>query len=411
MPEDYIEWGQSWLIHHPNWKMKLWTEENLPPSRFPELVKKCKWAAQQADLYRYEVVSKFGGVYVDCDFECLANIESIIDEKEFFSAFECDDMNHPNAINNAFFGSVPNHPMLDSILDEIPRVFDREEWVTAGPMLLTRIVKQRQNGVLKNIFPRKMFYPYLWDELHRKKGPFPGSYAAHHWGSSVMGRVLVKEKVVEMDAVMIFNNMESIFTNIIKSGAWSVRTLENPTPCGPGSFVDSMLPVIKIFPEILRKFAINFITDLGCGDFNWMSQVDLGGTRYFGYDIVKSLVDEANKKYQRHNISFGHMNILDGYFPWADLIICKDVMNHLPTAMCATLISKIKAKEIKLFASITSPDVMRNMDINVGGFRRINFLLPPFSLGEPIIKIKLDDEAHEDVTGAHARTFAIWNLS
>ena len=79
MPAEFEAFGATWLQHHPGWKMKLWTEANLPP-----LVN--RWAFQQArtlagrsDVARYEILFRCGGIYVDTDFECLRNLERLID--------------------------------------------------------------------------------------------------------------------------------------------------------------------------------------------------------------------------------------------------------------------------------------------------------------------------------------------
>ena len=62
MPEQFERWGETWLRHHPGWTMKLWTEKNLPPSRYPDLIEKCRYYSARANLYRLEILLREGGV-------------------------------------------------------------------------------------------------------------------------------------------------------------------------------------------------------------------------------------------------------------------------------------------------------------------------------------------------------------
>jgi inositol phosphorylceramide mannosyltransferase catalytic subunit len=44
----------------------------------------------QSDIARYEILLQVGGVYIDTDFECLRNVEPLIDGIECFAAQERD---------------------------------------------------------------------------------------------------------------------------------------------------------------------------------------------------------------------------------------------------------------------------------------------------------------------------------
>jgi NitT/TauT family transport system substrate-binding protein len=82
---------------------------------------------------------------------------------------------------------------------------------------------------------------------------------------------------------------EDIFTRIFKSNAWG--SLE--TPSGPGSTIEACSGIITKIPFWIDLHSIQTIVDLGCGDFHWMSQVDLENVEYEGYDIVQEAVDAA----------------------------------------------------------------------------------------------------------------------
>jgi hypothetical protein len=52
---------------------------------------------------------------------------------------------------------------------------------SSGPGLFT-LVAADHPAITR--FDREVFYPYRWDERHRRDEPFPGAYAVHHWSLS-----------------------------------------------------------------------------------------------------------------------------------------------------------------------------------------------------------------------------------
>jgi len=178
MPDEFVRWGETWAKLHPGWAMKLWTEENLPASRFPSHLERACHLAQRANIYRYELLLREGGVYVDTDFECLRNIEELVDDCGFFAAYQTED-----SVNNAFIGSEPGHPVARLLTEGIPEMAP-ERSRSLGANYLTPRVMGRSDVKL---FPREMFYPYKWNELDRRGEVFPDAYAVHHWSSKWHG--------------------------------------------------------------------------------------------------------------------------------------------------------------------------------------------------------------------------------
>ena len=70
----------TWTGHHPDWALRLWTEENLPEGlRRPEVHELLRQPAERADILRLELLHREGGVYVDVDVECLRPIDPLLD--------------------------------------------------------------------------------------------------------------------------------------------------------------------------------------------------------------------------------------------------------------------------------------------------------------------------------------------
>ena len=171
LPEEFARYRQTWLDHHPRWELRVWTEDNLPSDvRRPEVYERLRVPAERSDILRLEVLWRFGGVYVDTDFECLRSLEPLIEEVEFFTAWI-----ERHRINNAIIGSVPGHPILDRALAEMqPREFYGYDKEAAGPLFLNQIVEQYP---ATTIFPKDLFYPKT-EEARRQ------AYAVHHRADS-----------------------------------------------------------------------------------------------------------------------------------------------------------------------------------------------------------------------------------
>ncbi|HZQ64003.1 MAG TPA: glycosyltransferase, partial [Gaiellaceae bacterium] len=85
LPAEYAAYQQTWLEHHPGWTLRFWTEDNLPlPLRRPEAAERLRVPAERANILRLELLWRFGGVYLDTDFECLRSIEPLIEGAELF---------------------------------------------------------------------------------------------------------------------------------------------------------------------------------------------------------------------------------------------------------------------------------------------------------------------------------------
>jgi hypothetical protein len=79
IPNIYIDYIESWITKHSDWKFCFWNDNNIPKLINQEYYDNTDVYAMKADILRYELLYFMGGVYVDCDFICFKNIENIID--------------------------------------------------------------------------------------------------------------------------------------------------------------------------------------------------------------------------------------------------------------------------------------------------------------------------------------------
>jgi mannosyltransferase OCH1-like enzyme len=181
LPGTFRAYRDSWLRLHPDWEYKLWNLDNLDftPRRM-DLVSSAPNYAQMADILRYQILLRHGGVYLDIDFECLRNIDPILVGVENFSCSE-----DGRSISIGIIGAEPNSIYMERCISALPeRVGVTNTAVETGPGLLTRVLLCDGLADDFTLFPQKWFYPYDWNEPHRANEHFPQAYAVHRWAGS-----------------------------------------------------------------------------------------------------------------------------------------------------------------------------------------------------------------------------------
>jgi hypothetical protein len=179
MPVEHERFGASFARHHPDWEMRLWTDDDLPALDITMAdQQRARTRSELSNLMRYEVLDRFGGVYVDTDFECLRPLTPLLRGIDAFTALEL-----PGRTATGILGAVPGHPVFARAarqarltLGEGARSTDAN-----GPYFFSLILEQEPNVA---IFGAQLFYPYLWNELERRDERFPDAYAVHHWAMS-----------------------------------------------------------------------------------------------------------------------------------------------------------------------------------------------------------------------------------
>lgn len=176
LPAKFAEYLQTWQTHHRDWQFILWTDGTLPPLANQTQFDAAKCLAQKADIARYEILHRFGGVYVDVDFECLKPITTLLGSIDGFAGEE-----DKSSVAIGIMGAIPQHPVFYEALRRLPESFAAHENVVnaTGPGFFTRICRGRADF---RIFPPHVFYPvhysgHRWCDI-------ADAWANHHWAGS-----------------------------------------------------------------------------------------------------------------------------------------------------------------------------------------------------------------------------------
>lgn len=119
---------EKWSEIHYDWEIHIWSDDDVV-SMENEMMnsyvyhEKINNFGGKSDILRYHLLYKYGGVYIDTDYECLMRLEDslflksqLCDENgekwckyDFFVGLACAD-NKKVEINNGIIGSIPSHP-------------------------------------------------------------------------------------------------------------------------------------------------------------------------------------------------------------------------------------------------------------------------------------------------------------
>jgi mannosyltransferase OCH1-like enzyme len=181
LPDEYLDWHRSWLLHHPGWEHVLWSEPDYLPHVSDcnrDIYATAVNHAQRAEIVQKELLLRFGGVWIDADFECFKNIEELIEDCEAFIGEET-----PGGLSAGIIGMVPNHPVMQAMVDDITpsikkqRADGSSQSHGTGPYMWRRHWDHRSDF---ERFPPPVFYPYTWDDP-KPETYSASAYAAHHW--------------------------------------------------------------------------------------------------------------------------------------------------------------------------------------------------------------------------------------
>jgi len=175
------------------------------------------------------------------------------------------------------------------------------------------------------------------------------------------------------------SKIRAAFTTIYNTNHWE----SHESISGPGSTVNRTSGLRDSLEDVLRRYGVEYLLDLPCGDFNWMKHVNLSGVNYLGGDIVRELVKGNSQKYSSDFVAFEEMDLVSGELPKVDMIFCRDALVHLPDDMVLTALSNIKRSDSTYLMTTTFPDVEKSPKGSLGGWRPINLEDSKFGLSKP----------------------------
>ena len=118
---------------------------------------------------------------------------------------------------------------------------------------------------------------------------------------------LLKDKIAFI-WISLIRDEEKKFNFIYKNKYW--QNIDNGSLSGAGSNIDDSTHNLSIeLPNFINKHQVKSLLDMPCGDWAWMSKLNLTNIKYTGCDIVEDMVKANNEKYNNAKTSFIKRNL------------------------------------------------------------------------------------------------------
>lgn len=195
MPQEFQVFEDQWLDLNPGWELWHWDNDAVAgfELRNQELFDRAAEYCPErliprfrSNLIRYELLVRFGGVYVDCDMAPLLPLPDL-SGIQAFAGWETQD----RWIGNTILGSTPDHPFFESLVagaaESANRFRGQVSPKTTGPQYLTRMWQANPAGL--HVFDEQVFYPQGWRELGEQVD-LTGAVTTHLW-TALRGQVSV----------------------------------------------------------------------------------------------------------------------------------------------------------------------------------------------------------------------------
>ena len=156
------------------------------------------------------------------------------------------------------------------------------------------------------------------------------------------------------------------------------RELWNDGSGGGSVLKASVALYLGYVQHFIERHDIRTIVDVGCGDWTFSRFLDLGDRHYVGLDVVPSVIERNEQRYARENVQFRLISPskIDAY-PASDLIICKDVLQHLSNEHVDLVLMRMENAK---YAIITNDHALDNRENQNGDTRPLDVTAPPFHL-------------------------------
>ena len=280
----------------------FWNEEKLQKelnlSKCARAINSMEEINGKADIFRWEILYKFGGIFADADSICIEPIDNILLEGvTAFAGWENETV-RPGLVATGTMGFTPKHQLVYNALYWIythPVSFNatkKRAWYNVGPGLMTRVCEAFNfNDVV--IYPSHYFLP-----IHYTGEKYDGHdkvYAYQEWGST-------KQNYDSMNNIKLppdfsgYNEEVSVVMSSLNSKQKHLRDCLNSIKSQIGKFNIELVVINdgsdKEHSDILEKELSHFELT---SRFTRVKYINNGENRGLGYSLNKGVVESSNE--------------------------------------------------------------------------------------------------------------------
>lgn len=113
LPEAYQKCVDTWKKHCPEYEIKVWNLDNYNGNGnkyFQDAINDKKWAFA-SDYARFDVIYRYGGIYMDADVFLLKSFDKLLGMKAFWG------YTNWNSFQSETFGSIPKNDLIGKLVE------------------------------------------------------------------------------------------------------------------------------------------------------------------------------------------------------------------------------------------------------------------------------------------------------
>lgn len=374
VPDDVATAIATWQERNPGFEHRLFSEAaarafllETHGAAAAGAFDRCHHAAMKADFFRVAYLAARGGFYVDADDASarpLGELAAAIGDARFAASLSGDVAPY---VHNWFLAAAPGQAVLQSALAEMIEGIERAHaagitpdiWHTTGPGMITRAVARWLADA-----------PAKWSEAvflttRQYRGFAVGMDSLAYKKTATGNWRRAKEQAVEGGT--------SAFDAIYDRESWGNGS-------GPGSYPGWTIEYRAFLERFFRMNEVGSIIDIGCGDWQFSRFLHLDGIVYHGFDVVARLIEANRRRFGSETVRFDVMPEDLTTLPPADLLVMKDVLQHLPDAEIARFRAEVfgRYRFVLLTNSFEKIESHRNVDVRPGEFRCLDLAQPPY---------------------------------
>lgn len=162
IPEQWKDAVELCKTINEEYKHIIWSDEmmeNFVKKEYPDffdIYMSYIHDIQRCDSFRYLVLYKYGGIYLDMDIVCKKNLDSLLKYDLVIS----NSANTPSSFTNAFYMVTPNNPFIKFCIDNLPNYVNSYYYFgkhlhvinSTGPEFLTNMIKKYGKKNIKNLY-------------------------------------------------------------------------------------------------------------------------------------------------------------------------------------------------------------------------------------------------------------------
>ena len=227
----------TWKLNHPDWEYILWTEDKLINEKFTNeyLINNIDIITVKSDLIRYELLYKYGGIYMDADIICKKKLDDFFLDNDLFSTYYNKEHNY---ITNSTIGSVKNNEVLKEIIDYFKNLTNIKfhDPVEFSVSPFSNILKNKQSKIYDYYYFNPIDFNSESLEVDNTK-----VYGVHFWGTTRSNMTskkvdiysqnvsIIDEKIIDKNNVYICTHDENdlISGELIKNNIWEQDITKN----------------------------------------------------------------------------------------------------------------------------------------------------------------------------------------